>query len=178
MKKLFVFLVGLVAVFTLTSCVSTAYAQSDDVYTSENVNVKMVITYGTPFIVDDMIMYYVYNGCYYYPYWTNGMYCLHVYRYPITMDYYRRYYRPVPRDFYRHHRYNPTPRRHRLDGHYYQHNDRTHHSDRPHTIGRPNHNHNGNMNRPSTPHHNGGHMDRPHSPQRSSTRGGHFGGRR
>ena len=130
------------------------------------------------FIVDDMIMYYVYNGCYYYPYWTNGMYCLHVYRYPITMDYYRRYYRPVPRDFYRHHRYNPTPRRHRLDGHYYQHNDRTHHSDRPHTIGRPNHNHNGNMNRPSTPHHNGGHMDRPHSPQRSSTRGGHFGGRR
>jgi hypothetical protein len=35
------------------------------------------------------------------------------------------------------------------------------------------------MHRPHTPNHNhGGSMNRPHNPQRSSTRGGHFGGRR
>ena len=45
------FLASLAVAFTLTSCVSTAYAQTDEVYTTtsdENVNVQMVITYGVP----------------------------------------------------------------------------------------------------------------------------------
>ena len=187
MKKILVFLFGLTMLFGLTSCVTAVQAQ-DDTYIGSEVNSTVVITYGTPYIVDGMIMYYVYKGLYYYPYWVNDMYCFHVYRHPIVMDYYRRYYRPVPRDFYRHHRYDPTPRRHRPDQHYYYHNGRNHHLDnvrRPDIHHRPSGNRP--MNRPSgtsnRPHNNIGTNTRPHGNMGGRPSGSHgsstrMGGRR
>ena len=178
MKKTIAFLIGLVMLFGLTSCAATVYSQ-DDTYLGGEVNSTVVITYGTPYVIDGMVMYYVYKGLYYYPFWVNDMYYFHVYDYPIMMDYYRRYYRPIPRDFYRHHRYDPTPRRHRPDQHYYKHNGRTRHLNDVRYI--PTH-------RPSQPHnrphnnigtHAGGHHNMGGRPapggHRSSTR---MGGRR
>ena len=81
------------------------------------------------------------------------------YPYYINGDYYFHRYRRVlpPNDFNRWYRPIPRDRFH----------PRPHHSaphHRPHaTPSRPNH---------------GGNMHRPHNPQRSSTRGGHFGGKR
>lgn len=191
------FLASLAVAFTLTSCASAAYAQTDEVYTTtsdENVNVQMVISYGVPVLDEaNFVMYYVYKGWYYYPYWITDRYYFHVYRHPLAVDYYRRWYRPIPRDFHRHFRYEMTPRHYRHDLH-----GRRPHFDRPNHHGtnrmRPNVNHN---HRPSMNHnrpmpninrgvnmHRGGSIgnSRPMVQSRSSTRnssgGGHFGGSR
>lgn len=191
------FLASLAVAFTLTSCVSAAYAQTDEVYTTtsdENVNVQMVISYGVPVLDEaNFVMYYVYKGWYYYPYWITDRYYFHVYRHPLAVDYYRRWYRPIPRDFHRHFRYEMTPRHHRHDLH-----GRRPHFDRPNHHGtnrmRPNVNHNHrpsmNHNRPMPNINRGGNMHRggsignsrpmvqPRSSTRNSSGGGHFGGSR
>lgn len=196
MKKLFIFLVSIGMALSLTSCVSTAYAQTDEVYTTtsdDNVNVEVVISYGVPvFDETGFVMYYLYKGWYYYPYWITDRYYFHVYRHPLGMDYYRRWYRPVPRDFHRRFHYDRTPRVHKP-----HHSGRIHHdggrmrphgnTHRPHVDNhRPNVNHNRpipNMNRGGNMH-RGGSMggNRPMTQPRSSTRssggGGHFGGSR
>jgi hypothetical protein len=196
MKKLFIFLVSIGMALLLTSCVSTAYAQTDEVYTTSdsNVNVDVVISYGVP-VYDEagFVLYYLYKGWYYYPYWITDRYYFHIYRHPLGMDYYRRWYRPVPRDFHRHFHYDRVPRAHK-----------PHHSGRIHHDGGRMRPHNGNIhNRPSVGHrpsgnhnrpipninrgnnmHRGGSMgnSRPMTQPRSSTRnssgGGHFGGSR
>ena len=187
MKKLFIFLVSIGMALSLTSCASTAYAQTDEVYTTSysNVNVDVVISYGVPVYDEaDFVLYYLYKGWYYYPYWITDRYYFHIYRHPLGMDYYRRWYRPVPRDFHRHFHYDRVPRAHK-----------PHHSGRIHHDGGRMRPYNGNIhNRPSVGHrpsgnHNrpipninrGGSMgnNRPMAQPRSSTRsGGHFGGSR
>ena len=164
MKKILSFLIALTLSLSLSSCVATVQAQ-DDAYDGE-VDATVVITYGTPFIVDNMIQYYFYRGWYYYPYWTGNTYYFHRYRRVLPYESFRDWYRPIPRSYH-----HPRPHQPR------------HHMDRPH------HNHHmtphngGNHNRPNVnrpPHNNRGGMGnhRPSSPQRSSTRGGRFGGKR
>lgn len=183
------FLASLAVAFTLTSCASAAYAQTDEVYTTtsdDNVNVQMVISYGVPVLDEaNFVMYYAYKGWYYYPYWITDRYYFHVYRHPLAVDYYRRWYRPIPRDFHRHFRYEMTPRHHRHDLH-----GRRPHFDRPNHHGtnrmRPSMNHNRpmpNINRGGNMHRGGSignsrPMVQPRSSTRNSSGGGHFGGSR
>ena len=106
MKKLFIFLVGLTMVFSLTSCVTTAYAY-DDMY--DDADIEVVVTYGTPYYnAEGLLLYYIYRDLYYYPYFYNDRYYLHRYYRPLPPNR-MRHYRPVPRDFYRH---NPPHRHH------------------------------------------------------------------
>lgn len=162
MKKIFSFLVALAMSISLSSCVTTVSAQ-DDVFDGE-VDATVVVSYGTPYIYNGMIEYYFYRGWYYYPYCVNNNYYFHRYRRVLPSPHFYDWYKPIPRD-----RIHPRP-----------HHNAPHH--RPHaTPPRPHHNnHGGNIhNRPSRPnHHSGGMSNRPHNPPRSSTRGGHFGGRR
>lgn len=162
MKKIFSFLVALAMSISLSSCVATVSAQ-DDMYDGE-VDATVVISYGTPYIYNGMIEYYFYRGWYYYPYCVNNNYYFHRYRRVLPSPHFYDWYKPIPRD-----RIHPRP-----------HHNAPHH--RPHAAPpRPHHNnHGGNMHRPpSRPNHHGGGMsNRPHNPPRSSTRGGHFGGRR
>lgn len=162
MKKIFSFLVTLAMSISLSSCVATVSAQ-DDMYDGE-VDATVVISYGTPYIYNGMIEYYFYRGWYYYPYCVNNNYYFHRYRRVLPSPHFYDWYKPIPRD-----RIHPRP-----------HHNAPHH--RPHAAPpRPHHNnHGGNMHRPpSRPNHHGGGMsNRPHNPPRSSTRGGHFGGRR
>jgi len=186
MKKLFIFLVSIGMALSLTSCVSTAYAQTDEVYTTtsdDNVNVEVVISYGVPvFDETGFVMYYLYKGWYYYPYWITDRYYFHVYRHPLTMDYYRRWYRPVPRDFHRRFHYDRTPRMHKphhSGNRMRPHNGNIH--NRPSVGHRPSGNHNRtmpNINRGGNMH-RGGSMgnSRPMAQPRSSTRNGGMGGR-
>lgn len=147
---------------SLSSCVTTVSAQ-DDVFDGE-VDATVVVSYGTPYIYNGMIEYYFYRGWYYYPYCVNNNYYFHRYRRVLPSPHFYDWYKPIPRD-----RIHPRP-----------HHNAPHH--RPHAAPpRPHHNnHGGNMHRPpSRPNHHGGGMNnRPHNPPRSSTRGGHFGGRR
>ena len=162
MKKIFSFLVALAMSISLSSCVTTVSAQ-DDMYDGE-VDATVVISYGTPFIYNGMIEYYFYRGWYYYPYCVNNNYYFHRYRRVLPSPYFYDWYKPIPR-----YRFHPRP-----------HNSAPHH--RPHaTPHRPHHNNHGwNMHRPtSRPNNHGSGMNnRPHNPPRSSTKGGHFGGRR
>lgn len=115
-KKLFTILFMMLSLFTLTSCVTTVEAQ-DGVYTTSVINVddiEMAITYGTPYIINDVVQYYLYNNLYYYPFYTNGNWYYRVYTRPLIR--YPHYWRPVPRSYwFRNGRYyNP----HRFVGHH------------------------------------------------------------
>lgn len=89
MKKIIFAL--LTALITFTSCMSYAYAQSDEIYASEEENnITVVIKYGTPYYLDGTLLYYLYDGWYYYPYYYNNYW------------YYYRYVRPLPYDAIRH----------------------------------------------------------------------------
>ena len=139
MKKLFVYIMMVMLSFSVMSCVTESYAQvqsTDEMYDyTENAvsdaQLQLVITYGTPYIIDDIIYYYLYNGRYYYPYYYNSYFYLRVYTHPLR--HYPRYWRPVPRAhwyhngaFHRPYRYNG---RHDFG--------RGGHKPRPHNVGRP-----------------------------------------
>jgi hypothetical protein len=175
-------LICILSIVSLTSCATAAYAQSEDeVYVTSfevEVNPNVVVAYGVP-VYDDMnlIMYYVYRGWYYYPYWLTDRYYFHASRHPLSIDYYRRWYKPVPMEFHRrmHERGIQIRRSHHMNGG----RNRIHNRpnvDRHRGFGgaRPNVNSNRSshgMNRVGS----GMHNNRPMSPQRSSTR---MGGRR
>lgn len=166
MKKITGFLMGLAMLLSLTSCVTAVHAQ-DDTYFDGEADVSVIVTYGTPYIVNGMIEYYLYKGWYYYPYWTNDSYYFHRYRRPLPPEHFHSWYRPIPR-----HYHHPRPDAHR----------RPPHHNRPDVHHRPH------GSRPSQPSrrpsnnigmHGGGHHGnmggRPSGGHRSSTR---MGGRR
>ena len=174
MKKIISILAALMMCFTLSSCVTTASAQIDDIY--DDVDISVVVTYGTPYYnTEGLLLYYIYRDMFYYPYYYNNRYYLHRYHRPLPPER-MRMYKPVPRDFYRHEpprRYHVTPpnkstQHMRPNTHPTQ--PRPNSGMKPNTNVRPN-NRGGSVNRPTTP--------------RSSTRAtvgggnrGHFGSKR
>lgn len=95
MKRIILSLaIMLISIITFSSCITAAYADDDTYGYSYDYNV--IITNGTPFIVNGLIAYYLYDNMYYYPYYRNGIY--HFYRYDRTLPYDRmpRFYKPMP----------------------------------------------------------------------------------
>jgi hypothetical protein len=130
MKKIISIILGLVMCISLTSCVTTASAQIDDMY--DDVDVNLIITYGTPiYNAEGLLTYYIYRDLYYYPYIYNNRYHFH------------RYTRPLPP--HRHHHVAPP----RSGGHVTPHRP-PHHTTRPNIGSRPTRPSGGGM-RPSTP---------------------------
>ena len=100
MKKIFLFIVGLVMSFSLTSCVTAAYAQLDD-----EADISVIVSNGTPYYnTDGLLMYYIYRDLYYYPYYYNNGWHFRHYARPLPP----RHHRPVPRDFYHHRPHQPS----------------------------------------------------------------------
>jgi hypothetical protein len=177
MKKLLItFLLAISSLFTLTSCVTSAVAQ-DEVYVSTSIEtngIELAIRYGTPYIVEDAIVYYFYNNLYYYPFYLDGHYRYRVFSRPLSV--YPRHWRPIPRNGHR-----------RFSSEFRYHSGRP--DARPHRPidRRPSGNHN------MSPRPNRGNVSFPRvSPNRTFTPGsrnitprgsnsrsnGHFGGRR
>jgi hypothetical protein len=174
MKKLMTLLVGLTMVFSLTSCVTTAQAQMID----EGIGATLVIRYGTPYYnAEGLLLYFFYNDMYYYPYYFNDGWYFRYYRRPLSSW----YYRPVPRGFYTRRPYH-TPHVHHATpprgGHHgiNQPHHGTHQPSHGNRLPQSQHRH-GTYNNGTRPHVGMGNS-RPASPMRSSTRDGHFGGRR
>ena len=146
MKKITAILLGLFISFSFMSCATTVYAH-DDTYSDGEVDATVVISYGTPYIVNNMIEYYVYKGWYYYPHWVNDSYYFHRYRRPLPRGAFYNWYRPIPKSY---HHPSPKQRYHRPEHGYYhkytpRHNNIGTHVRRPH----------GHMNmRPNTSGHN------------------------
>ena len=196
MKKIIGILVALMMCFTLSSCVTEVQAQADDIYYDDNIDVRLVITYGTPYYnAEGLILYYVYHNMYYYPYFYNDRYYFHRYHSPLPRHRLG-VYKPVPRDFYKHGQ--PPPRHHGNVRHHENpprnrnvsprpngNNPRPSANPRPNTSSRPNSNvgRPNTSSRPSPSVSRGGSVSRP-SPSSSPSRGGgassggRFGGRR
>lgn len=196
MKKIIGILTALMMCFTLNSCVTSAQAQIDDMY-DDDVNISLIITYGTPYYdTEGLLLYYIYRDMFYYPYYYHNRYYFHRYSRPLPPQVYRERYRPIPRDAFRHHRpnvrHNNRPPRPNRDVRPSRNNQPRPNVNRPNNNGnvRPNTNQprpNTNINRggsrpnvaPSRPSNMGG--NRSMAQPRSSTRttvGGHVGGRR
>lgn len=106
MKKIILSLaIMLISIFTFSSCISTAYADDDAYVYSYDYNV--IISNGTPFIVNGLIAYYLYNNMYYYPYYRNGIYHFYRYERPLPYDRMPRFYKPIPPRENMMHRINP-----------------------------------------------------------------------
>lgn len=128
MKTLYKILIGLVFVFTLNSCsISTYPTTQDDIYVTtetevvhSDVDYNVVIRLGSPYYYNGHILYYLYNGLYYYPYFYDNYWYMRVYRRPFNHLYYHPYFRPHRYDYrfnhgyrnpYNWYRYTPSPQR-------------------------------------------------------------------
>lgn len=129
MKNLFIFLIGLMMMFSLNSCDTYTYATTqDDIYVEtevdvvrSNVSFDVIIQYGTPYYRDNVLLYYLYRDIYYYPFYYNNYWYVRAYRRPFTHFDTRPYFRPHKYDY----RFSPghykgfgTPDRHEY---YYRH---------------------------------------------------------
>lgn len=87
MKKISTFLTSLVIFFGLTACAPVFY--SDDV----------VMSYGTPYYENGILIYYSYHGMYYYPHYHGNVCRLKAYRTPQRHlnIHNRTHYRPTNR---------------------------------------------------------------------------------
>ena len=166
MKKLVILIFAMMlSLFSITSCVTTVEAQ-DEVYASVVISaddIEMAITYGTPYVLNGSVLYYIYNNLYYYPFYTGGYYYYRVYSRPLVR--YPSYWRPLPRNhWFRDGRYHNRFVRHKPDR---PHNNiRQHTNIRQHNDIRRNNDIRGRINN----------QPRPRATQ--PNRGGHFGGRR
>ena len=116
MKKIIGILTALIMSFTLSSCATTAQAQIDDMY--DNVDINVVVSYGTPYYnTEGLLLYYIYRDMFYYPYYYNNRYYLHRYSRPLPPPIVRERYKPVPkiafngrhRPIVRHDNHSPRP---------------------------------------------------------------------
>ena len=155
MKKFLFFIIGVLMSLSLTSCVA-AYGAVDS--TTGDVDYEIVITNGQPYYYNGAIVYYLYNGWYYYPYWYDN----------------RPYLRPYHRPFAYGHRLPPMRPRHGDIGRGHHHHPGTGaHHPRPHRPGgvgwhRP---HNPGVGSGGhRPHNPGVGGSRPHSPRVGGTR--------
>ena len=126
MKKLVILIFAMMlSLFSVTSCVTTVEAQ-DEVYTSVVISaddIEMAITYGTPYMLNGSVLYYIYNNLYYYPFYTGGYYYYRVYSRPLVR--YPSYWRPLPRNhWFRDGRYHNRFVRHKPDRPNIRHHDR------------------------------------------------------
>lgn len=104
MRKFLIGIVFAIGCMSLVSCVTSVSAQ-DDMYGSteavvvnDNAQIEVVITYGTPYIIDGLVQYYIYNDLYYYPYYYRNHFYWRMYRSPLLT--YPRYWRPMPRAYW------------------------------------------------------------------------------
>lgn len=104
MRKFLIGIVFAIGCMSLVSCVTSVSAQ-DDMYGSteavvvdDNTQIEVVITYGTPYIIDGLVQYYIYNNLYYYPYYYRNHFYWRMYRSPLLT--YPRYWRPMPRAYW------------------------------------------------------------------------------
>lgn len=104
MRKFLFGIVLAIGCMSLVSCVTTVSAQDDTygsteaVVVNDNAQIEVVITYGTPYIIDGFVQYYIYNNLYYYPYYYRNHFYWRMYRSPLLT--YPRYWRPMPRAYW------------------------------------------------------------------------------
>jgi hypothetical protein len=103
MKKFLLTIAILMCMFLFSSC-TTYTTVPDDIYdeyvvdNTADVNINIIITYGTPYYYNDVLWYYYYNDLYYYPFYYGGYWYFRPYTrlYPWGYDF---GFRPRPHDW-------------------------------------------------------------------------------
>ena len=97
MKKILFTLILSVVMISIQSCTTTyaaGYDQYDEEYViSDNADVNIIITYGTPYYYEGKLWYYLYNGLYYYPFHYNGYWYFRPYGTLYSWNWYHYHYR-------------------------------------------------------------------------------------
>jgi len=107
MKKIKILLLSLLMLVTFSSCeVYTTATTQDDIYTEtsadivrSNIDFNLVVRYGTPYYMNGELLYYLYNGLYYYPFYYNNYWYVRTYRRPFLHFDRRPYFRPHRHDY-------------------------------------------------------------------------------
>lgn len=128
-KLLFTLVLSVASMVCLQSCTTTyatAYEPYDEEYViSDNADVNIIITYGTPYYYEGQLWYYLYNGLYYYPFHYNGYWYFRPYATLYSWDWY----------YYHYHHFTPHYRDYRFRPHHHDWN-KPHHNGRPGGPGR------------------------------------------
>ena len=134
MKKLLFTLILSVVMISIQSCTTTyaaVYDQYDEEYViSDNADVNIIITYGTPYYYEGKLWYYLYNGLYYYPFHYNGYWYFRPYGTLYSWDWYH----------YHYHHFTPNYHDYRFRPHYKNWNRPHHDGRRPGGHGKAHHN--------------------------------------
>jgi hypothetical protein len=107
MKKILTIIFGLMMMLSFSSCeVYTHATTQDDIYVEaeadvvrSNVDFNVVIRYGTPYYYEGSLLYYLYNGLYYYPFYYDNYWYVRAYRHPFAHIYHRPHFRPHRYDY-------------------------------------------------------------------------------
>lgn len=107
MKKIKILLLSLLMLVTFSSCeVYTTATTQDDIYTEtsvdivrSDVNFNIIVRYGTPYYMNGELLYYMYDGLYYYPFYYDNYWYVRVYRRPFVYLERRPYFRPHRYDY-------------------------------------------------------------------------------
>lgn len=84
--------------------INSSHQYEDEIYTTNqeallnNIDINLIVTYGTPYYYNDCLNYYYYRGLYYYPIFYNNYW------------YFRAYHRPFRRGYFPNcHNWRPRP---------------------------------------------------------------------
>ena len=124
--------------FSFTACTVSGYATTqDDIYVESsadivqsNIDYNIVFRFGTPYYYEGRLLYYLYEGLYYYPYLYDNYWYMRVYRRPFNHLHYRPYFRPHRYDY----RFDRSFRPHSNWHHDYYRSNRHYNAPRPRTT--------------------------------------------
>lgn len=107
MKKLILSIImALFMTMSFSSCTVQSYATTqDDIYAearadivSPTVEFAVILQHGKPYYHNGSLLYYLYDGLYYYPYWYGNQWYVRCYRKPFTHLMPPPYFRPSKYD--------------------------------------------------------------------------------
>lgn len=107
-------LLTILLVFSLSSCDTYNYVETDSIYDTEYVqtyatdgDINIIITNGTPYYYNGQLWYYYYRNLYYYPFWYDGYWYLRPYNTLYSWDWYRYHYYHFKPNQYDQYRFRP-----------------------------------------------------------------------
>lgn len=98
---------GLSSCETTYAGIDSSHQYGDEVYTSnqeallDNIDINLIVTYGTPYYYNDYLNYYYYRGLYYYPIFYHNYWYFRPYYHPFRHGYFPSCHNWRPRPHWR-----------------------------------------------------------------------------
>lgn len=98
---------GLSSCETTYAGIDSSHQYGDEVYTSnqeallDNIDINLIVTYGTPYYYNDYLNYYYYRGLYYYPIFYHNYWYFRPYYHPFRRGYFPSCHNWRPRPHWR-----------------------------------------------------------------------------